>query len=424
MQLTARQIKQLRALEILDSRGRPTLKASCVLDDGSRGAASVPSGASTGIHEAMELRDGDLAWFGGLGCRQAVKNIEQEIFRALSDKRFSHQSELDQFLMELDGTTNKSKLGANAILACSLAFARAMSASRQIPLFAYFGALIDKPEARLPQLTVNLFSGGKHAGGQVAMQDVLVVPRSAKTVYEALSMVYAVYQSAAALIREKYNMRALTADEGGLAPQVADDEAMLALAVQAIEKAGLKAGTDVALAIDVASSHFFRDGIYRIQNQRLNGSQMVELISDWVQRYPIVSVEDGLAEEDWRHWSELKARLDGQCLVLGDDLLCTNPKRIKKAIREKAADALLLKVNQIGTLTEAAEAMKLARSADWHVTVSARSGETEDNWLADLAYGWAGDQIKIGSITQSERLAKYNRLLELEKWEGSEFGQL
>jgi enolase len=348
-----------------------------------------------------------------------VRHISNDLDKALTGRAFDHQSELDQALLEIDGTPNKSRLGANAILAVSLAFARACAAEQAAPLYQYFAGLAgDLPgfqnRSALPRPTINLFSGGKHAGGQTSIQDVLVVPASAPTMDEALAMTFAVYQAAAELIYRKYGMRALSADEGGLAPAFPDVEAMLADAVESIRAAGLEPGREVALAIDVASSHFYRQGHYHLGTEPLDSRGMIAQLLDWLDRYPIVSIEDGLAEEDWMHWPELRGRVAGRALVLGDDLLCTNPARIRRAIETQAADALLLKVNQIGTLTEAAEACQLARSAGWRVTVSARSGETEDNWLADLAVGWAGDQIKVGSITQSERLAKYNRLLAIE----------
>jgi enolase len=269
-----------------------------------------------------------------------------------------------------------------------------------------------------------LFSGGKHAGGQVPIQDVLVVPVAAPTIDAGLAMVFEVYQAAAALIARKYGMRALTADEGGLAPAFPSAEAMLADAVAAIGEAGLAPGEDVALAVDVAASHFYRGGRYHLGGAALDGVAMVEQLLAWLGRYPIVSVEDGLAEEDWAYWPLLRERAAGRALVLGDDLLCTNPARIRKAIEMRAADALLLKVNQVGTLSEAAAACRLARAAGWRVTVSARSGETEDDWLADLAVGWGGEAIKVGSITQSERLAKYNRLLEIESETGWPLAEL
>ncbi len=407
-------IARLAGLEILDSRGRPTVRATCWLASGAVGTASVPSGASTGHAEVLELRDGDPTRYGGLGCRMAVGNVNETINDAFVGRDFADQRALDAALLALDGTANKSGLGANALLGVSLAFARAVAVERGIPLYQYFAEVAGVPLHQLPRLTINLFSGGKHAGGQVPIQDVLIVPVAARTIDEGLAATYAVYQAAAALTREKYGTRALTADEGGLAPPFPDAEAMLADAVAAIERAGFVPGREVALALDVASSHFYQDGRYHLGGAPLDSAGMVDEIDIWLKRYPIVSVEDGLAEDDWEHWPSLRATIGDRALVLGDDFLCTNPARIRRAIDTKAAGALLLKVNQIGTLSEAAEARALAQAAGWHVTVSARSGETEDDWLADLAVGWGGQQIKVGSITQSERLAKYNRLLAIE----------
>ena len=408
-------ITHLSGLEILDSRGRPTVQAMCQLASGALGIASAPSGASTGAAEAHELRDGDPSRYRGLGCRRAVANIKGELAQSLVGRAFATQQEIDQAMIALDGTPSKGRLGANAILAVSLAFARAVAAERQQPLYHYFATLLDQPlRPQLPRPTINLFSGGKHAGGQAPLQDVLVVASAAQTIDDVMAMTVAVFHAAADLCQRKYGMRLLTADEGGLAPPFTEAEAMLSDAVTAIEAAGLKPGRDVMLAVDVASSHFYADGIYHLGAAKLDGTQMAVQIGAWVERYPIVSVEDGLAEEDWAHWPLLYQTIGQRALVLGDDLLCTNPGRIQRAIDEQAANALLLKVNQIGTLTEAATAYTLARAAGWMVTISARSGETEDNWLADLAVGWGGDQLKVGSITQSERLAKYNRLLAIE----------
>ena len=406
-------IQRLYALEILDSRGRPTLQASCELLGGACGSASVPSGASTGAAEAHELRDGDLRRYRGLGCRKAVANVRGEINDALVGKEIGDQAALDQLLVELDGSPQKSRLGANALLAVSLAWARACAAQQNLPLYRYFAQLPGfAAPARLPRPTVNLFSGGAHAGGQVPLQDLLILPLRAQQMDEALEICVAVYEAAADLIATRYGARRLTADEGGLAPPFASCEAMFEDALLAIESAGYRPGEDVGLALDVAASQFWRDGSYQLEGG-LDSKAMVALLADWARRWPLSSVEDGLAEEDWAHWPALKRALAGRALTLGDDLLCTNPGRIRRAIEADAADALLLKVNQIGTLSEAAAACQLARDAGWHVTVSARSGETEDHWLADLAVGWSGEHIKIGSITQSERLAKYNRLLEI-----------
>jgi enolase len=407
-------IARLTGLEILDSRGRPTVKVACELEGGALGTASVPSGASTGSAEALELRDGDPERYGGLGCRRAVANVNGELNEALPGRSFRGQDNLDRAMVELDGTPNKSRLGANATLAVSLAFARAVAAERRVPLYRHLADLSGRTPDALPRPTINLFSGGKHAGGQIPIQDTLVVPLAARTMDEALAMTYKVYQSAAKLALEKYDTRPLTADEGGLAPPFPDAEAMLENAVEAIRQAGLHPGRDMALAVDIASSHFYNGGRYLLGEEPLDSRAMIGYISSWLDRYPIVSVEDGLSENDWESWAKLRDRVSGRALTLGDDLLCTNPNRIRRAVSTDAADALLLKVNQVGTLTEAAEALRLARNAGWVVTVSARSGETEDDWLADLAVGWSGDQVKIGSITQSERLAKYNRLLEIE----------
>lgn len=411
-------ITRLRGLEILDSRGRPTVQATCTLASGASATVQVPSGASTGAAEAHELRDGDPRRYRGLGCRRAVGHIDGPIYDALAGREFADQAALDHTLVALDGSSDKSRLGANAILAVSLAFARACALDKGVPLYQHFADILagepGAPLRALPRPTINLFSGGKHAGGQVPIQDVLVVAASAQSMDEALATTAAVFMAAADLIRDKYAMRTLTADEGGLAPPFPNAKTMLDDAVTAIRAAGYAPGREVALAIDVASSHFYQDGHYHLDGQALTAVQMIDVIGGWLDAYPIVSVEDGLAEDDWAHWPALHAAIAGRALVLGDDLLCTNPARIRRAIDASAADALLLKVNQIGTLSEAADAYRLARQAGWRVTISARSGETEDNWLADLAVGWAGDQIKVGSVTQSERLAKYNRLLAIE----------
>jgi enolase len=407
-------VEQVRATEILDSRGRPTVKATVRLAGSAVGVASVPSGASTGAAEALELRDGDPARYAGLGCRRAIENVNTHIAGALVGRAVEGQEQLDRRMIDLDGTPNKSRLGANAILAVSIAFARACADAANVPLYTHFARLVGRKPDSLPRLTVNLFSGGKHAGGQVEFQDILIVPASAKTIDEGLATIDAVYRSAEKLIARMYQMRSLKADEGGLAPPFASVRDMLTDARAAIESAGFQLGRDVAIAVDVASSHFYKDAHYHLGGDKLTSQQMIDRLAALVDEFQIVSLEDGLAEEDWPNWPALRQRLAGRALTLGDDFLCTNPARIRRAIETNSADALLLKVNQIGTLTEAAESLKLAKSAGWCVTVSARSGETEDDWLADLAVGWGGDQIKVGSVRQSERLAKYNRLLEIE----------
>jgi len=404
----------LHAVEILDSRGRPTVAATMRLVDGTISTVSIPSGASTGKAEAKELRD-HLKPYRGLGCRKAVENVRGPIAKAVVGRNFSGQEDLDLCLTELDGTTDKSRLGANAILATSLAFARAAAACQGVSLFRYFADLLPEARPLLPRLSVNLFSGGKHAFGQVALQDVLVVPSPGLSVAASLAMVYEIYQTAAEIAARRYGARALTADEGGLAPTFQSSIEMLELAAESVAEAGYGLGREISLAIDVAASHFVEeDGSYEIDGLRLTPAEMIDLLGGWKDRFPLVSIEDGLSEDDWDHWPILRQRLGNGTLTLADDLTCTNPDRIKRAIAAGAANALLLKVNQIGTVTEAKKAYTLARQAGWKIAVSARSGETEDNWLADLAIGWAGDFIKVGSITQSERLAKYNRLLMIE----------
>jgi enolase len=407
-------INWLDAWEILDSRGRPTVAATLALNDGTTATVSVPSGASTGRAEAKELRDGGKR-FQGLGCQKAVTNIRGPIAAALKNESFDGQEQLDNRLLDLDGTPDKSGLGANAILAVSLAFARATAAHQHLELFEYFASLLPSASPRLPALTINLFSGGKHAFGQVAIQDVLVVPLLGSSISERLAQMYDIYQEAASIIRKRYATPALTADEGGLAPPFPDSSEMLETAVEAVQAAGYEPGEEATLAVDVAASHFVTtDGKYNLDDKTLSPSELIDTVSSWAQTYRLASIEDGLAEDDWDHWPALRRKLADHCLTLADDLTCTNPERIQQAIATRAANALLLKVNQIGTLTEAKQAYLLARSAGWQISISARSGETEDNWLADLAVGWAGDFIKVGSITQSERLAKYNRLLQIE----------
>jgi enolase len=407
-------ITNLHAIEILDSRGRPTLAATMMLADGAIGTVSIPSGASTGKAEAKELRDGFKA-YRGLGCLKAVANVRGPIAKAIVGRGFLNQEDLDLTLKTLDGTPDKSRLGANAILATSLAFARATATHQGVELYKYFAALLPEGVPTLPRLSVNLFSGGKHAFGQVAIQDVLIVPSPGSSVAASLAVIYDVYQAAAETIARRYNARALTADEGGLAPPFQTSIEMLETAAESIQSAGYKLGSNVCLAVDVAASHFVqKDGTYRLDDRNLSPEELIDLLVSWKEQLPLVSIEDGLSEDDWDYWPLLRKRLGDETLTLADDLTCTNPDRIRRAIQLTAANALLLKVNQIGTVTEAKNAYLLARKAGWKVAVSARSGETEDHWLADLAVGWSGDFIKVGSITQSDRLAKYNRLLTIE----------
>jgi enolase len=408
-------IERLSGREILDSRGRPTVLATCLLEGGICASASVPSGASTGTAEAFELRDGDPRRYQGLGCRRAAANVGGVLHDGLAGRIFTEQSKLDLAMIALDGTPTKSRIGANAILAVSVAFARACAAHRRVPLYQHFADMLGSSIVTIPRLTINLLSGGKHAGNQVSIQDVLLIPISPRTISETLMATFDIYQSAAELVLQQFGMRLLTADEGGLAPPCTSAEQMLDLAVESIERAGYVPGRDVSLGLDLAATHFYQDRRYRLDSELLDSPAMIERIAKWIDQYPILSVEDGLAEDDWENWPGLRKTIAGRALTLGDDLLCTNPDRIRRAVETNACDALLLKVNQIGTLTEALEAHQQARAAGWSVTLSVRSGETEDNWAADLAVGWQVDQFKNGSIRHSERLAKYNRLLEIEE---------
>jgi len=321
-------IKTVDAWEILDSRGRPTIAASLTLDDDTSAVVSIPSGESTGRAEAKELRDGEKR-FRGLGCHQAVTNLREGIAAALQSESFDGQEALDTRLLELDGTADKSRLGANAILAVSLAFARAAAAHQHLELFEYFASLLPSPSPRLPGLTINLFSGGKHAFGQVSIQDVLVLPKSGSSISENLAQMYDIYQEAAAIIQKRYAVPALTADEGGLAPPFANSSEMLKTAAEAVNAAGYQLGSEVALAVDAAASHFVTaDGKYRLDDQILSASELIDTVCSWAERYPLVSVEDGLAEEDWSHWPALRQKLGDRCLTLADDLTCTNPTRL------------------------------------------------------------------------------------------------
>jgi enolase len=400
-------ISHLSGLEILDSRGQPTLRATCTLASGATGSASVPSGASTGSNEARELRDEDPARYGGRGCRKAAAIIGGELDTALRGLDLTRQEELDRALLDIDGTPDKSRIGANTTLATSLAFARAAAAERGEPLYTYFARLVDHEPRTIPRPEINLFSGGRHAGNQIALQDVLVVPTEATTLDDALTTTSDVYRRAVHVVSSTYGMRELKADEGGLAPSFPTIDAALADASEAI------ADAPVRLSIDVAATQVRRGDAYVVDGADVTSDEMIERLLTWVRRYDIIAVEDGLGEDDWDGWVALRKAAGGTVRLVGDDLLCTRTDRIERAIACDAADALLLKVNQVGTLTESSEAHTLAREAGWLVVASARSGETEDSWLADLAVGWGADLIKIGSIRQSDRLAKYNRLLEI-----------
>jgi len=407
-------IQQLSALQILDSRGNPTLEVEAMLSDGTRAVSQVPSGASTGRHEAVELRDGADGRYAGKSVLQAVQKVEQEIASAVVGLDAENQTELDQRLLELDGTPNKSRLGANAILGVSTAVGRAAAQAQGIELWRYLAQ--DRPAA-IPVPMINILSGGLHAGGQIEFQDFLAVPHGFGSFGEALEAVVAIHREAERLIRAKGQVLTGVADEGGLGPRLESNEKCLDLMGDAIAGAGFEPGGQISIAIDVAASHFEEDGIYRLksENRELTAAGMSELLGSWIERYPIISIEDGLAEDDWAGWVGLTSQIGDRCTLVGDDLLVTNPARLERAIKEKAANAVLVKMNQIGTLTETFTVVDRAREAGFKTVISARSGETEDSFLADLATASGAGQIKVGSITRSERLAKYNRLLRIER---------
>jgi enolase len=413
-------IARLHARQVLDSRGNPTVEVEVHCVGGAWGRAIVPSGASTGRHEAVELRDGDPAHFAGKGVRRAVAHVDEQIAPRLRGLSVSDQSLIDRTLCELDGTPNKGRLGANALLGVSLACAHAAAAVRQLPLWRYLleragGQILD---AQLPLPMVNLISGSLHAGGNLEVQDFLLLPIGAESFSQALAMTVQVYRAlSATLIRHGYE-GVLVGDEGGFGPRLQDNEQALRMIVEAIERAGYTPGREAAIALDLASSHFYRNGCYHLSTRAetaLSAEALVELLGQWVDTYPILSIEDGLAEDDWDGWRKLTARLGQRVQLIGDDLFVTNPRRLRDGIAAQIANSVLIKVNQIGTLTETLEVIALAQSAGYRPVISARSGETEDSTIADLAVATATGQIKIGSVARSERLAKYNQLLRIEE---------
>jgi enolase len=411
-------IEGLRGLEILDSRGNPTLEVEARLSDGSTAAAQVPSGASTGRHEAHELRDGERKRYGGRGVRQAVSHVEGEIQRAVRGQAAEDQAGLDRRLIELDGTASKSRLGANAILGVSCAVARAVAAARGEPLWKTLARLGRQPRRpSLPRPMVNILSGGLHAGRNIEVQDFLAVASGFESFDEALRAMVAVHEATKQILDERGAQLTGVADEGGWGPRLERNEAALEVLLQAIERAGYRPGDQVSIALDIAGSHFWNGEWYHLatEGRRLAADEMIELYANWCGRYPVKSIEDGLEEDDWSGWERLTARLGTRAQLVGDDFFTTNPARVREGITRKAGNAVLVKMNQIGTLTETFEVLDLAAEAGWKAVVSARSGETEDSFLADLAVASGAGQIKVGSITRSERLAKYNRLLRLER---------
>ncbi|MDK8891354.1 phosphopyruvate hydratase [Corynebacterium macclintockiae] len=403
-------ILNIDAREIIDSRGNPTVEVDVMLDDGSFGRAAVPSGASTGVHEAHELRDGGDR-YQGKGVLNAVKNVIEDIDEELMGVEADDQRLIDQLMRDLDGTENKSKLGANAILGVSMAVARAAAESAELPLFRYVGG----PNAHvLPVPMMNILNGGAHADSGVDVQEFMIAPIGAESFSEALRVGAEVYHTLKKVIKDKGLSTGL-GDEGGFAPSVDSTKAALDLIVEAIEKAGFKVGEDVALALDVASSEFFKDGKYHFEGGEHTAEEMAKVYEDLIEEYPIVSIEDPLQEDDWEGYSALTAKIGDKVQLVGDDFFVTNPQRLAKGIEEKAANALLVKVNQIGTLTETFDAVELAHRNGYRTMMSHRSGETEDTTIADLAVALNCGQIKTGAPARSERVAKYNQLLRIEE---------
>jgi enolase len=412
-------IAWIDAREILDSRGNPTVEVDVITDDGSVGRAAVPSGASTGAHEAVELRDGDKARFGGKGVLKAVANVADHIGPTLIGMDAADQAEIDRVLLELDGTPNKAKLGANAILGVSLAAAHASATSHGLPLYRYLGGA----GARiLPVPMFNILNGGKHAQDSTDFQEFMVMPVGLDTFEDALRAGAEIFAALRKILHDEA-MATGQGDEGGFAPSLPTNQAAIEVVLRAIEKAGYRPGDQVAIALDPAVTELVEEGsgrdgaptryVLAKEGRTLDSGEMVDLWADWAARYPIVSLEDGLAEDDWAGWRELTARLGSTVQIVGDDLLVTNPTRIRRAIGERAANSVLIKLNQIGTLSETIDAIELARRAGWSAVVSHRSGETEDTTISDLVVAMGTGQIKTGAPSRSERVAKYNRLLRI-----------
>jgi enolase len=401
------------AREILDSRGNPTIEADVVLESGISGRAAVPSGASTGSKEAIELRDGDAARYGGKGVQKAIENVNTEICEAIIGLDASEQAFVDRTMIDLDGTENKSRLGANAILAVSAAVAKAAAEESTLPLYRYLGGA---GEMMLPVPLMNVINGGAHANNSVDMQEFMLVPLGAPTFREALRYGSEVFHALKKLIEAK-GMATTVGDEGGFAPNLPSNESALQLLLEAIDKAGYTAGTDIALALDCAASEYYKDGMYELESEgaKLTRSQMVDYLVNWVDKYPIISIEDGMSEHDWDGWKLLTDRLGKKVQLVGDDLFVTNTRILKQGIAKGVANSILIKINQIGTLSETFAAVSMAMRAGYTSIISHRSGETEDSLIADIAVGTNAGQIKTGSLSRSDRIAKYNQLLRIEE---------
>jgi enolase len=409
---------KLVAREVLDSRGFPTVQADVILDNGLVGRATAPSGASTGKREAVELRDGDAKRYLGKGVLRAIRGIHDEIAPRLAGQDPTQQVKIDQILIDLDGTGNKGRLGANAIVAVSMAVARAGALASGVPLYQYLGG---NEASLLPVPQMNVINGGRHAGNKLDMQEFMIVPRGASSFSEALRMASETFQRLKEILQHKGHSVGV-GDEGGFAPDLRSGEEVMGAIVEAIQQAGYKPGAEIALALDPAASEFYEEGNYVFKKSgavKKSSEEMVFLYSKWIKDFPIVSIEDGLAEDDWSGWKELTVAIGSKVQLVGDDIFVTDPELIRKGIDQGIANAVLIKLNQIGTVSETLNAIRTARDADYKVVISHRSGETEDTFIADLAVAVNAGQIKTGSLCRSERIAKYNRLLEIEEELGS-----
>ncbi len=410
-------IKDIKAREVIDSRGNPTVEADVILEDGSFGRGISPSGASTGAREAIELRDGDKSRYGGKGVLNAVNNIKGDIKSALIGKDAMDQAAIDQIMIDLDGTENKGRLGANAILAVSIATAQAAAASKGLPLYAY----LKTDDYKMPVPMMNIINGGEHADNSVDFQEFMIVPVGAPSIAEAIRYGSEIFHELKSVLAKKgYNTA--VGDEGGFAPDLKSNEEAITVILEAIENAGYKAGTDIMIAMDAASSELYSDGKYflKSENKTLSSAGMVDLLGEWVNKYPIISIEDGLDEADWDGFKLQTEQYGDRLQVVGDDLFVTNPKIFQQGIDNGVANSILIKINQIGTLTETFEAIRMAKEAGYTAVISHRSGETEDTVIADIAVATGAGQIKTGSLSRTDRIAKYNQLIRIEEALGSE----
>lgn len=409
-------IEEILSREILDSRGNPTVEVDVICDDGSFGRAAVPSGASTGEHEAIELRDKVKKRYLGKGVQKAIKNINDVIAPKLIGADVTAQYEIDQLMLRLDGTANKSKLGANAILGVSLALAKAAANSLYVPLYAYLGGISANT---LPVPLMNIINGGAHADNNLDFQEFMIVPLGFTRFSEAIRAGVEVFHNLKAILSKK-GYATSVGDEGGFAPNLKSNEEAIECILQAITKAGYKVGDDISLALDVASSEFYKNGKYEVEGKKISKEKLVDIYSDWVRQYPIISIEDPLSENDWKGWNIMTEQLGDKVQIVGDDLFVTNTKRLAKGIKQNAGNSILVKVNQIGSLTETLEAIRMAQNAGFTYIISHRSGETEDSTIADIAVATNSGQIKTGSASRSDRISKYNQLIRIEEELGNE----